>query len=171
MNSHTSEAALIVFGLLIWIGVHHLQYAEFGIVARFLRPRNFSPIIAAQMRLTTLQEDLAVATTTDARWLAVRSASADLGFNQLCMKVDGQFYEERFAQTVSRQQQTCTIRIPLSSTEFINIGHDFTCATAPMIMAPLASILYSGLERKASLVASTPQERETPAMIAFENAS
>ena len=171
VNSHTSEAALIVFGLLIWFGINHLKYAEFGIVAHFLRPRNFSPIIVARMRLTALQEDLAAATTTDARWLAVRSASADLGFNQLCMKVDGQFYEEFFAQRGSSQQQTCTIRIPLSSTEFINIGHDFTCSTAPMIMAPLASILYSGLERKASLVASAPQERETPAMVAFENAS
>jgi UDP-GlcNAc:undecaprenyl-phosphate GlcNAc-1-phosphate transferase len=171
VNSHTSEAALIVFGVLIWIGVHHLQYAEFGIVARFLRPRTFSPIIAAQMRLTILQEDLAAATTTDARWLAVCSASADLGFNQLCMKVDGQFYEERFAQTGPMQRQICTIRIPLSSTEFINIGHDFTCSTAPMIMAPLASILYGGLERKASLIASAPQEREAPTMVAFENAS
>jgi UDP-GlcNAc:undecaprenyl-phosphate GlcNAc-1-phosphate transferase len=171
VNSHTSEAALIVFGVLIWVGVSQLQYAEFGIVAQFLRPRNFSPIIAAQMRLTALQQELVAATTTDARWLAVRSASVDLGFNQLCMKIDGKFYEERFPQAGSTQQQTCTIRIPLSSTEFINIGHDFTCSTAPVIMAPLASILYTGLERKAGVVASTSQEFGSPIRVTLESVS
>jgi UDP-GlcNAc:undecaprenyl-phosphate/decaprenyl-phosphate GlcNAc-1-phosphate transferase len=170
VNSHTSEGALIVFGVLIWVGVNRLHYAEFGIVARFLQPRNFSPIIAAQMRLTTLQHDLAAATTTDACWLAVRSASAELGFNQLCMKIDGQFYEERFARE-SRQQKTCTIRIPLSSTEFINIGHDFTCSTAPVIMAPLAAILYSGLQRNAGVLSSDTQELEAPSVVALESVS
>jgi UDP-GlcNAc:undecaprenyl-phosphate GlcNAc-1-phosphate transferase len=171
VNTHTSEAALIVFGALIWLGVNRLHYAEFGIVARFLQPRNFSPIIAAQMRLTTLQQDLAAATTTDACWSAVRSASEDLGFNQLCMKVDGEFYEENFAQSESRKQTTCTIRIPLSPTEFINIGHDFSCSTAPVIMAPLASILYIGMQRKAVARASSTQELEPASVVALESVS
>jgi UDP-GlcNAc:undecaprenyl-phosphate/decaprenyl-phosphate GlcNAc-1-phosphate transferase len=169
VNSHTSEAALVVFGVLIWVGVHRLNYAEFGIAARFLHPRNFSPIIAAQMRLTTLQQDLAAATTADACWLAVRSASADLGFNQLCMKIDGKFYEERFAHQ-SRQQKTCTLRIPLSPTEFINVGHEFSCSTAPMIMAPLALILSRGLEQKAGILSSSTQELVTPGVVVFEGA-
>jgi UDP-GlcNAc:undecaprenyl-phosphate GlcNAc-1-phosphate transferase len=156
VNSHTSEAALIVFGVLIWVGVSRLHYPEFEIVARLLSPRNFSPIITAQIRLTTLEEDLAAATTVDACWVAIRSASEDLGFAQLCMRIDGRYYEEHFAQD-SRQQKTCTIRIPLSPTEFINIGHDISCSTVPMIMTPLALILYVGLEQKTGVLVSNIQ--------------
>jgi UDP-GlcNAc:undecaprenyl-phosphate GlcNAc-1-phosphate transferase len=170
VNSHTDEAALILFGVLIWAGVNRLHYQEFGIAARFFRPRTFSPMIAAQMRLTILQEDLAAAVTADACWLAVLSASADLGFNQLCMKIDGKFYEERLAQE-SRQQKTCTIRIPLSPTEFINIGHDFSCSTAPMIITPLALILYTGLEQKVGVLSSSTRDIRTPGVALFENAS
>ena len=104
VNSHTSEAALIVFGVLIWIGVNYLGYAEFGLAARLFR--SFSPTIAAQMRLILLEQSLTAATTADECWLAVRTASKDLGFSQLCMRLNGTFDEEQF----SRQSYVKTCR-------------------------------------------------------------
>jgi UDP-GlcNAc:undecaprenyl-phosphate GlcNAc-1-phosphate transferase len=169
-NSHTSEAALVAFGVLIWMGVNYLGYAEFGIVAGLFHPRNFSPVVAAKMRLIVLEQTLAAATTAEECWVAVRAASEDLGFSQLCMRLNGTFYEDRFSRHLSAQQ-TCTMRVPLSSTEFVNVGHDFFNAPAPLIIAPFAAILHRTLEPKLVGFRSRKPESALSSEIAFENAS
>jgi UDP-GlcNAc:undecaprenyl-phosphate GlcNAc-1-phosphate transferase len=168
VNSHTSEAALIVFGLLIWFGVNALGYAEFGVVATLLHPRNFSPVVAAQVRLLALERSLAAATTADDCWLAVRAASKDLGFCQLCMRLDGTFYQERFFGSPA-PDRTWTTRVPLSTTEFVNLGHEFHDSNAPTMMAPFAAVLHRALVPKLSGLRSDRPEKAD--VIAFENAS
>ncbi len=168
--SHTSEAALIVFGLLIWMGVNYLGYTEFGIVAGLFHPRNFSPVVAAKMRLILLEQALAAASTPDECWIAVRSASEELSFSHLCMRLNGTFYEDRFPAQ-SDAQQTCTMRIPLSNAEFINVGYDFFNAPSPMTMVPFAAILHRTLEPKLDGFRSIGPERLRSAMVTLEQAS
>jgi UDP-GlcNAc:undecaprenyl-phosphate GlcNAc-1-phosphate transferase len=168
VNAHTSEAALIVFGVFLWIGVNALGYVEFGIVASLLHPRNFSPVIAAQVRLLALEKSLAEANTADDCWLAVRAASKDLGFSQLCMRLDGTFYQERLSAT-SPREPAWTTRVPLSATEFVNVSHEFCDAKAPVMMAPFAAVLHRALEPKLSgLRCGRPAQAE---VIVFETAS
>jgi UDP-GlcNAc:undecaprenyl-phosphate GlcNAc-1-phosphate transferase len=168
VNSHTAEAALIVFGVLIWIGVNALGYVEFGVVAKLLHPRNFSPVVAAQVRLIALEKALAAASSADDCWLAVRAASKELGFSQLCMRLNGTLYQERFSGA-SDGEHTWTTRVPLSATEFVNVGHEFYDPKAPMIMAPFATILHRALVPKLNSLRHTePQDAD---VIAFEKVS
>jgi len=168
VNSHTSEAGLIAFLIFLWFGVNALGYVEFGVVARLLNPRNFSPVVAARVRLLALERTLAAATTADDCWNAVRTASKELGFSELCMRINGTLYHERFSGT-SPGEQTWTTRVPLSATEFINVGHKFHDPKAPTIMAPFATILHRALVPKLdSLRSGKPQQSD---VIVFENAS
>ena len=58
----------------------------------------------------------------------MRQASREFGFTHLVMHLDDTFYEERFGD--DPVQQNWTVRVPISSTEFINIGHNFQDSVA-----------------------------------------
>ena len=153
MNAHTAEASLILFGGLIWIGVTYLGYVEFGLIARFLRPSTFRRAISAQLRLVLLEESLTAATTVEECWHAMRGASEDLGFSHLSMRLNHTFFEESFSRHKGAHQ-TWTVRVPLSTTEFVNVGHDFQSPTAPLVMAPFAHLLRRSLEPKLEINAT-----------------
>jgi UDP-GlcNAc:undecaprenyl-phosphate GlcNAc-1-phosphate transferase len=168
VSSYTSKAALIVFAAFILIGVNALGYVEFGIVASLLHPRNFSPVIAAQVRLLALEKTLAAALTADDCWCALRAASKDLGFSQLCMRLNGTFYQEKFSSGPTGEL-AWTTRVPLSATEFVNVGHAFYDSKAPIIMAPFAAILHRALVPKLnSLRCDRPEQAD---VIEFQSAS
>lgn len=170
VNSHTSEAAVIAFAILIWIGVSALGYSEFRIAANLLHPRNLGSVVAAQMRLISLEESLAAATTPEECWLALRAAAQELGFSQLCMRLNGAFYQTRFPGNAD-DPQACTTRVPLSATEFVNVGHEFHSRTAPIVMVPFAVVLHRALKPKLENLRSSSPKQAIADVIAFENAS
>lgn len=147
MNAHAAEAVIIVFCAFVWFGVHRLGYSEIQVFARLLDPRNFYGLLQAQMHLHVLEDSLTGAQTVDECWSAVRQASRDFGFTHLAMRLDHTFFEERFGEDTP--QQTWSVRVPLSSTEFVNIGHHFQDSIpSPEVIGPLADTLRRALEPK-----------------------
>jgi hypothetical protein len=146
MNAHVAEAAIIVFCAFVWFGVHRLGYSEIRVFSRLLDPRNFREMLQAQMNLHVLEDSLAGAQTVDQCWTAVRQASREFGFTHLVMRLDHTFYEERFGDDAL--QQTWTVRVPLSNTEFINLGHHFRDSVPSLVVGPFADALRRSLEPK-----------------------
>ena len=146
MNAHVAEAGIIVFCAFVWFGIHRLGYSEIRIFSRLLDPRNFREMLQAQMNLHVLEDSLAGAQTVDQCWTAVRQASREFGFTHLVMRLDHTFYEERFGE--DSLQQTWTVRVPLSNTEFINLGHHFRGSVPSLVVGPFADALRRSLEPK-----------------------
>jgi UDP-GlcNAc:undecaprenyl-phosphate GlcNAc-1-phosphate transferase len=143
MHSRSAEAVIVVFCSFIWFGVRYLGYREFNLFGRIFHPRNFRPMLQAQLRINALEDTLAGAETVDDCWVALRHTSQELGFSHLVMRLDHTFYEERLGG-----EPTWTIRVPLSKTEFINIGHDPLDTVPPGIVGPLAEMLRRALVPK-----------------------
>jgi len=147
-NAHTAEAAVILFGALIWAGVNYLGYVEFGVLAQHLHPRTFSRTLAARMRIQELETTLSGASTVDECWVALRGAGQELGFSELTMRLDHTFYQERFGKPAADARHGWTIRIPISETEFVNFSQGFEGAVPGTVVAPLADALRRALEPK-----------------------
>ena len=152
-EGHYAGPILALFCAAAWIGIHQLGYAEFDIVGRLASPRTFRRAVDCQMRLRTLEEALAGASTVDECWLAVRQASRDLGFQHLVMRLDHSLYEDSAEDREGSPDRHAlenlwTLDIPLSDTEYIKLGHVFQDAVPPMVVEPFAVILRRSLEPK-----------------------
>jgi UDP-GlcNAc:undecaprenyl-phosphate GlcNAc-1-phosphate transferase len=147
MNAKVAETVIIVFCAFVWFGIHRLGYRKLEAFGRLFDPRNFQGMLQAQMRLDVLEDSLAGAQTVDECWTAVRQASREFGFTHLAMRLDHTFYEERFGEEKA-QLQTWTVRVPLSGTEFINIGHSFQDSLPSPVIGPFADALRRAIEPK-----------------------
>jgi len=152
-EGHYAGLILILFCATAWTGIHQLGYVEFDVAGRLASPRTFRRAVNSQVRLRTLEEALAGASTVDECWLAVRQASRDLGFQHLVMRLDHSLYEDAPEDgDASPDRHTLeklwTLDIPLSNTEYIKLGHGFQDTVAPMVVEPFAAILRRSLEPK-----------------------
>jgi len=137
---------LILFCAGAWLGIRHLGYIEFHLARRLVFPGTFLRVLNAQLRLRTLEDSLAAAQTVDQCWTAIRSASIDLGFNDLSMRLDHAVHYERIGDA---EPGGCwTLEVPLSETEFVRIGHRMASDSQPMIVGAFAALLRRTLEPK-----------------------
>ena len=143
MRNQYAGIVIILFCGAAWLGVQHLGYVEFGIAGRLMVPTTFLRVLNAQLRLRTLEDALASAETIDQCWLAVRDASRDLGFRRIAMRLDPQVYEESFG---APETEPCwTLHVPLTPSEFVQLGHNFESQVESMVVSNLADILRRSL--------------------------
>jgi UDP-GlcNAc:undecaprenyl-phosphate GlcNAc-1-phosphate transferase len=146
VHGHYSGLVFILFCAAAWTGVQRLGYTEFHLAGRLIHPRNFRRLVDAHFRLSTLETTLAASNTVDECWVAVRRVSQELGFQHLSMRLDHTVYRESLVPGAS--SDCWTIHIPLSETEFVDLGHSFHNTVPPMVIAPFADVLRRALEPK-----------------------
>jgi UDP-GlcNAc:undecaprenyl-phosphate GlcNAc-1-phosphate transferase len=112
---------IVVFCASAWAGIQRLGYLEFHLAGRLIHPRTFRRVLDAQFRLSSLESTLVKASTPDECWIAVRSASQVLGFQHLSMRLDHTVYNASLNQNAPKNYWT--LHIPLSETEFVDLGH------------------------------------------------
>jgi len=135
---------IVVFCAATWIGVQHLGYSEFGTARRLALQGTFRHILHAQLYMSNFEKKLAVATTGDECWSAIREAGKDYGFKEVRMHLGGQLYEAHLGDT--SLEKCWTMRIPLSDSDYVNLTHEREASVQPMIaVTSLAEILQRSL--------------------------
>jgi UDP-GlcNAc:undecaprenyl-phosphate GlcNAc-1-phosphate transferase len=131
---------IIVFCAATWIGVQHLGYAEFDTARRLVLKGTFRHILHTQVYMATFERKLAAAVTAEECWQVIREASRDFGFAHVRMQLAGEHYEERLDDTTPGR--SCTMRIPLSDSEHVNLTRDSEVSVRHMVaMISLVHVL------------------------------
>ena len=138
---------IVLFCAVAWGGIQQLGYVELDVAGRLFHPRTFHRVMDAQIRLRALEQALSGAVTVDDCWRAVRRASADLGFQNLQMRLDHTFFEESFGKGAAKGW---TVHIPISENEYIQLGHGSDNPVAPLVVEPFAELLRRSLEPRLS---------------------
>ncbi len=163
-----SDYAILVAALFClaaaW-GVRRLGYVEFGIAGKLLGPSTFRRTMAAHLRLRSLEDELARAQDVDGCSEAVAGACRDLGFARVVLRLAGSTHDQWLR--VRESPADCwMLRVPLSDTDYVNIGNRFDATIEPMFLARFASVLRSSLEPKLPMLrgeAPAPQPALRPA--------
>ncbi|HVX65313.1 MAG TPA: MraY family glycosyltransferase [Bryobacteraceae bacterium] len=140
----------VLFCLAAWWGVRRLGYVEFGIAGKLIVPTNFLRLISAQIRLRSLQDELSRAETLDQCWQAIAAASRDFGFARVVLRLAGTNRDE-WLRTPASPSGCWMLRVPLSDTDYVNVGNDFGALVEPMFLARFASVLRTALEPRLPL--------------------
>jgi UDP-GlcNAc:undecaprenyl-phosphate GlcNAc-1-phosphate transferase len=141
---HNRVAGLIViaFCAAAWIGIRHLEYAEFAMAGKMFLGGKFRRIIDAETRLIDFETSLANAPDLEECWTRIRNGSAQFGFQGVRMNVDNAVFEELTSPGANRIWQ---LRIPLPQGEYINFFRDFNSQMDPLILSAFVTAVERGL--------------------------
>jgi len=150
-NQDFAGPVAVLFCLLAWVGVRRLGYVEFGVAGKLLLPSNFLRLIGAQLRLRTLQDELACAEDMDQCWDAIAGACREFGFSRVVLRLAGTSREAWLGEREA--PSTCwMLRVPLSDTDYVNIGNSFGSLVEPMFLSRFAAVLREVLEPRLPLL-------------------
>jgi UDP-GlcNAc:undecaprenyl-phosphate GlcNAc-1-phosphate transferase len=150
-----SAAVTAMFCVAAWQGVRRLGYVEFGIAGRMVVPGRLLRAAEAQIRVRALEDALYAAGTADQCWDAICEACRDLGFARADMRLDG-VMRDALLERPESFVPCWTMRIPLSPSDYVNVGVGLGSAVEPSAVAPLAVVLRKGLEPRLGMVAAQP---------------
>jgi UDP-GlcNAc:undecaprenyl-phosphate GlcNAc-1-phosphate transferase len=137
---------IAVFCAVVCLGIQHLRYQEFGVVARWFRQNSLRSMVESHLSLYDCEESLRAAASADECWRAIRTAGCRFGFSHVALRLGGRTYQEQLLET-TRQQWI--LHIPVSASEYIRLGCQFELSSAPAI-APLVNLLHRTVSIKAA---------------------
>src|SRR6266436_3409750 len=86
---------LALFCASIWIFVRSLGYVEFGVARKVFLGGTVRRLLGAHIHLVNLESSLAVASTPNDCWVAIRDACRHLGFHHVRLELLGESYDEQ----------------------------------------------------------------------------
>jgi hypothetical protein len=99
-----------------------------------------------------LQNRLSDAATPDDCWTVIQNSAKDFGFQTVDMSLAGRVYRYRNGGCPER---SWLIRIPLSSTDFVELTREFDTPAEHSVVAPYADTVRRTMETK---LAAFPHE-------------
>jgi UDP-GlcNAc:undecaprenyl-phosphate GlcNAc-1-phosphate transferase len=142
-NNAFGGLVVVLFCVAAWIGIQHLDYAEFGLATRLLFKGAFRQIIDVQCRLQQFELSLANASTLEQRWQSIRTGCLEFGFTGVRLKVHDRTLEFLPEITSGAHWQ---LRIPLPDSQYVNLYRDFQSDVEPTVLAGFARILETSLK-------------------------
>jgi UDP-GlcNAc:undecaprenyl-phosphate/decaprenyl-phosphate GlcNAc-1-phosphate transferase len=142
VNNRFSGLIVLLFCGAAWIGIRHLDYAEFAAAGRMFLGGKFRRIIDAETRLINFESSLAKAADLEACWNKIREGSNEFGFHGARMSIQGSIFEEvrgRHAQPLWQ------LRIPLQAGEYVNFYCDFSVEMDPLIINQFVASVERGM--------------------------
>jgi UDP-GlcNAc:undecaprenyl-phosphate/decaprenyl-phosphate GlcNAc-1-phosphate transferase len=141
---HNSFSGLIVllFCGAAWIGIRHLEYAEFAMASKMFLGGKFRKIIDAETRLVDFEASLIKSVDIDECWNKIRSGSSEFGFHGARMRINGVVFEESMDHLSRRLWQ---LRIPLPGGEYVNFFRDFGAEMDPLVLSQFVTAVERGL--------------------------
>jgi UDP-GlcNAc:undecaprenyl-phosphate GlcNAc-1-phosphate transferase len=140
-------AIVTIYCLLASVGVQRLGYAELRAARHVVGPARLLRAASAEIRLGSLEEALARASTLDQCWDAIRCACRELGFARASMRAQGTV-RDAWLQGPGPRAVIWTMRVPLAAGDWVNIGEGFASAVEPSVIAPLADLLRRAIGPK-----------------------
>jgi UDP-GlcNAc:undecaprenyl-phosphate GlcNAc-1-phosphate transferase len=135
---------VVLFCLGVWVGIHGLGYAEFGIAGRMIRARTFQRLLNAHVSLRAFEAALKSAPDLDACWEAIREICVEFGFQEVELVSADRVFCHR---SPDLDPGAWTIMIPLSADGWIHLTRNCRGATPPLI-APLADMMREVLSAR-----------------------
>ena len=114
-------------------------------------PTNFLRLISAQIRLRSLEDELARAETLDQCWQAI--AGRQPRFRLLARGAAPGRNDRELGWAPREAPSTCwMLRVPLSDTDYVNVGNGFGSLVEPMFLSRFATVLREVLEPRLPLL-------------------
>jgi hypothetical protein len=148
---------VILFCGAAWMGIRHLEYAEFAMAGRMFLGGKFRRIIDAETRLLDFQAALGKAADAEECWSKIRAASSDFGFLGVRASLAGMLFEE----ASSNSRRHWELRIPLSGGDYVNFFQDVGAETDPLILSQFVNAVERGIA--AWLAVQPPEPLRMPA--------
>ena len=158
VNNRFSGLIVLLFCGAAWIGIRHLNYAEFAAAGRMFIGGKFRRIIDAETRLINFESSLAKAANVEECWKKIKDGSSEFGFHGARMSIQGGVYEEIRGR---HSQALWQLRIPLPEGEYVNFYCDFSVEMDPLILNQFVASVERGLN--AWLDAQQPEPVRIPA--------
>ncbi len=143
LSNELRRLVLFVFCAGTWLGIRRLGYDEFRAVGELLRLRLLRDLLNDQLRLRSLEGELAAAPTADDCWRTVRDSAREFGFNSVALQLDGKTYKEPLRVSLNGEW---SVQIPVNGSSYVHLTHDFGSSEA-LAIARFAEFLHRGLGR------------------------
>ncbi len=140
-NQFSGLIVMVVCGAA-WVGIRHLDYAEFAAASRMFLGGKFRSIIDVETRLLDFESALAKAMNLEECWTRILSGTQEFGFQGVRMSLNGEVFEE-FGSSDSGA--TWQLRIPLPGGQYINFVRDLNSELNPLILSAFVSSVERGL--------------------------
>jgi UDP-GlcNAc:undecaprenyl-phosphate GlcNAc-1-phosphate transferase len=135
---------LILFCVAAWLGVQFVGYLEFDVARSLTMSGTFRHIVNARMSVEGFERKLAVATTPEDYWLALRDVSREFDFPHVRMCLADVVYEHCAA--LDEGAHGCTIRIPLSDVGYVNFRYPSNASVRhAAAITPIVEILQRSI--------------------------
>lgn len=142
-NIYLAGFVVVVFVAIAWMGIHYLEYSEFILASRLLRIGAFQRSVNASLNLTAFEKAISKAETIDDCWQTLLAVHKTFGFAAIRMKVAGLTYEQW--DTDIRPPRYWTMRVPISSNDYVELARGFGSTTLPMTVVPFIDVLAAAL--------------------------
>jgi UDP-GlcNAc:undecaprenyl-phosphate GlcNAc-1-phosphate transferase len=153
LTSELAGYAIVVTSCLaLWFAVRSLAYDEFRILCSLIR--KIRPAVKSRMSLIAYDCRFKDASSPEACWFVLLRAGREFGFSGLTLQLGGRHFQERSADGAPEEWG---LRIPLSSSDYLNLTRRRDAVQTPEAVSELASLLHRCLSEKASLWREVPE--------------
>jgi hypothetical protein len=161
-HNQFSGLIVILFCVVAWIGIQHLEYPEFTMASKMFLKGKFRQIIDVETRLLDFEKGLAHAANVEDCWTTVMAGSREFGFQGVRMCLSGTVFEELNARNGNPVWQ---LRIPLTESQYVNFFRDFSSELNPLILSAFVSTVERGLKTCVARLNAKPKRMETEAIL------
>ena len=142
---HNQFSGLIVMVICgaTWVGIRHLNYAEFAMAGKMFLGGKFRSIIDVETRLLDFESALATARNLEECWTKILDGTRVFGFQGVRLSVHGRIFEDLGPQDGHPIWQ---LRIPLPDGHYVNFFRDFSSELNPLILSAFVGSVERGLK-------------------------
>jgi UDP-GlcNAc:undecaprenyl-phosphate GlcNAc-1-phosphate transferase len=141
-----SGLVLVLFLAAAWVGIHKLDYDEFGVATRLLFKGELRQMLSAQIALVNLERAVARAGTIESCWAAVEEGCRSFGFAHAELHYGGRIYGRNSGPGPARA--SWHVYVPLSDRDYVLLSRGPAAAVRPGVVSPLADLLRAELPHK-----------------------
>ncbi len=157
VQNRLAGLSLVALAAGAWIGVRHLEYAEFQAMRRFLWA-GFRPTLSAHVKLKLLERSLVSATSIEQCWTALERAAFSLGYSHMTARLAG----ARFSTSPDRPRNSAfwQMRLNLPGADYVNITQREETSEQPVLVVPFIDVVRRILPGKLARLAPVPHSSE-----------
>jgi UDP-GlcNAc:undecaprenyl-phosphate GlcNAc-1-phosphate transferase len=149
---------VIAFGAAAWVGIRHLEYAEFAMAGRMFLQGRFRRIIDSETRLIDFEKALAQASNQQDRWTQLVTWSREFGFHGVQMTLGGQVLEDFQA---GHAKPIWELRVPLPEAQHVTFFRELGSEASPLILSAFVNSVQRGLQSSLEKEGAAGREPET----------
>lgn len=150
-NEGFAGLILILFCAGAGIGIHWLDYVEFGAFRRIFAGGSLTGALRTNIELSELRAAFAAAANTDECWQILRRSCVKFGFTQAALTLCSKSYLEPVAD-LSYLEHSWIIRIPLPDRDYVELVYEGQDNQHTSFVGAFAEMVGTALRAKRTLL-------------------